>query len=190
MYSSVIPGTKVFCDWPLLTLSCVSLETAANFHLSHSAAITRKRESSTVLKTELGFYFIIPDGVFSGIQSPLLERKSFNPYKQLLRKKNSSNKTKGCKLDLKNSTFVSPIYTFSLAANLIVYMPFQGTNKEKYFNYIIYKGEVPTLAGNKHLSVHSFFRKPRLFHLSTEKCRGLIRQKWTSNCFFPRWHNK
>ena len=30
---------------------------------------------------------------------------------------------------------------------------------------------MPTLAGNKHLSVHFFLRGPRLFHLSTEKAR-------------------
>ena len=30
---------------------------------------------------------------------------------------------------------------------------------------------MPTLEGNKHLSVHFFFHGPRLFHLSTEKVR-------------------
>ena len=30
---------------------------------------------------------------------------------------------------------------------------------------------MPTLAGNKHLSLHSFLHGPRLFHLSTEKKR-------------------
>ena len=30
---------------------------------------------------------------------------------------------------------------------------------------------MPTLAGNKHPSVHFFLRGPRLFHLSTEKLR-------------------
>ena len=40
-----------------------------------------------------------------------------------------------------NSTFVSPIYTFSLAGNIIVYTPNQGTNEEKYFNHIIYQGK-------------------------------------------------
>ena len=30
---------------------------------------------------------------------------------------------------------------------------------------------MPTLAGNKHLSVHFFLHGPRLFHLSTEKVR-------------------
>ena len=30
---------------------------------------------------------------------------------------------------------------------------------------------MPTLAGNKHLSVHFFLHRPRLFHLSREKVR-------------------
>ena len=30
---------------------------------------------------------------------------------------------------------------------------------------------MPTLAGNKHFSVHFFLHEPRLFHLSTEKVR-------------------
>ena len=36
-----------------------------------------------------------------------------------------------------NSAFHSPIYTFSLAGNIIIYTPSQGTNKEKYFNHNI-----------------------------------------------------
>ena len=46
------------------------------------------------------------------------------------------------------STFVPPIYTFSLASNITVYTPIQGTNKEKYISHINYEGKIPTLAGN------------------------------------------
>ena len=57
-----------------------------------------------------------------------------------------------------------------MAGNIIVYTPNQGTNREKYFNHIIYqRNGMPTLAGNKHPSVHFFPHGPRLFHLSTEK---------------------
>ena len=57
-----------------------------------------------------------------------------------------------------------------MAGNIIVYTPEQGTNKEKYLNLVIYQGErMPTLAGNKHPSVHFFPHGPRLFHLLTEK---------------------
>ena len=47
--------------------------------------------------------------------------------------------TKGYNLCINNSTFVSPIYTFSLAGNIIAYTPIRGTNSEDYFNHIIYK---------------------------------------------------
>ena len=47
----------------------------------------------------------------------------------------------GYKYIYNNSTFVSPIYVFSLPGNIIVYMPNQGTNREKYFNHAIYKGK-------------------------------------------------
>ena len=61
-------------------------------------------------------------------------------------------------------------FYLSLAGNTIVYTPDQGTNREKYFNYIIYQREkMPTLAGIKHLSVHFFPHESRLFHLSTGK---------------------
>ena len=49
---------------------------------------------------------------------------------------------------------------------------------------------MPTLAGNKHLSVNFYLHEPRLFHLSTEKGTGPISQKWTSKWFLPRRHNK
>ena len=57
-----------------------------------------------------------------------------------------------------------------MEGNIIVYTPYQGTNREKYFNHIIYQREkMPTMAGNKHLSVHFFPHGPRVFHLSTER---------------------
>ena len=81
------------------------------------------------------------------------------------------------------STFVSPIYTFSLAGNIIVYTPNQGSNREKYFNHIIYKRKMPTLAGNKHLSVRFFLHVLRLFHLLTEKIRvQCVRNGHQSGC--------
>ena len=89
-----------------------------------------------------------------------------------------------------NGTSVSSIYTFSLAGNIIVCTPIQGTITEKYFIHIICKGKWPTHVENKHLSVLFFFHRPRLFRLSTDKCTGLIRQKWTSKWLFPRRHGK
>ena len=40
MYSSVIPGTDVFCDWPFLGCSCVPLATAAKVRLFLNVAIS------------------------------------------------------------------------------------------------------------------------------------------------------
>ena len=40
-----------------------------------------------------------------------------------------------------NSTSVSPIYTFSLAGNVNVHTSIRGTNREKYFNQVMYKGK-------------------------------------------------
>ena len=74
-----------------------------------------------------------------------------------------------------NSAFVSPLYTFSLAGDIIVYTPIQGTNREKTFNHINYRQKMPTLAGNKHLFVHFSFHRPHFPHVSIEKSTGLIR---------------
>ena len=99
-----------------------------------------------------------------------MREKGFNKSKQLL---HSAKGTlpEGCNSYNNNSTFISPIYTFSLTGNIIVYTPNQGTNREKYIHHKIYKGKMPFLAGNKHLSIHFFLHGPRLFHLSTEKVR-------------------
>ena len=51
IFSSVIPGTDVFCDWLFLGYSCVSPDTAAKFPLSLKIAIFG--EKSTVVKTDL-----------------------------------------------------------------------------------------------------------------------------------------
>ena len=40
IFSSVIPETDVLCDWLFLGHSCVSLDTAANFHLFLNVVIS------------------------------------------------------------------------------------------------------------------------------------------------------
>ena len=57
----------------------------------------------------------------------------------------------------------------SFAGNLLVYTPTQGTNRENYFNHIIYKGENAGSGGKKHLSVHFLLQRPRLFHFFHEE---------------------
>ena len=78
--------------------------------------------------------------------------------------KKNNTVPKATKLYIDSSTFVFLIYPFSLAGNINVYTPIQGTNREKYFNHIIYEGKIPPLAGNKHLSVHFFLYK-RVFSI-------------------------
>ena len=70
---------------------------------------------------------------------------------------------KATKLSITSSTFVSPIYTFSMTGKIIVYTAFQGAKREKNFNLSIYQGRMPTLAVNKHLSVYFFFHRRCLF---------------------------
>ena len=56
IYSSLILGTDVFCDWPFLGCSsCVSLATAVNFRLFLNVAIFSKGKCYAVMKTELVF---------------------------------------------------------------------------------------------------------------------------------------
>ena len=71
-------------------------------------------------------------------------------------------------MNIHKSTFVCPIYTFSLAGNKFVYTPTQGKNGEKYFNHIIYKGKMPNLAG-KNTSPSFFSITDYVFSISRQK---------------------
>ena len=79
--------------------------------------------------------------------------------------------TKATKFYSNSSSFVSPIYTISVAGNIIVYTPFPNRNSEKNFNQNLYKRKTHILAGSKHLCVQFFFHGPCVFHLSSEKLR-------------------
>ena len=87
---------------------------------------------------------------------------------------------KATKLYNNEKTFVSLIYTFSLARNIMVYTPIQGTNRENYINHFIYKGKT----GKKHPSVHLFLHRLRTFQLSTEK-NGSNPSEWDIKMFIP-----
>ena len=58
-----------------------------------------------------------------------------------------------------------------LGGNIIVYTPNQGKTRESTLFILFIKGKMPTLAGNKHPSIHFFLYGPRLFHLLTENVR-------------------
>ena len=72
---------------------------------------------------------------------------------------------------LNTSTFLSPTYTLSLAGNKIVYTFSQGTTREKYFVYIIYKEKKPTQAGKKTFSLIPSLIG-RVFPISRQKMHG------------------
>ena len=56
IYSSLILGTDVFRDWPLLGCSsCVFLVTVANFRLFHKVATSLKEKCNPVKKAEVLF---------------------------------------------------------------------------------------------------------------------------------------
>ena len=78
----------------------------------------------------------------------------------VFRKINTAPKAK--KLNINHNTFVF-LYTFSSAENVLVYTSIQGTNREKYFNHIIYNGKMPTLVGNINTSPFTFFSKTASF---------------------------
>ena len=55
-----------------------------------------------------------------------------------------------------NSTFVSPIHTFSLAGNIFVYTPFHGTNREKVLSSYYLQSKIAD-SGRKSAPLRPFF---------------------------------
>ena len=83
-----------------------------------------------------------------------------------------------------NKTSISPSYTFSLAGKIIVYTPIQGTKREKYFNLIIYRGKMPTLAGkNTSPSISSFIN--RVFSIFRRKKYGSTPSQMDTKVVIP-----
>ena len=66
-----------------------------------------------------------------------IDNKNIISYNININNNNNNNNNK----NNNNSVLVSPIYTFSLAANIIAYTPSQGTNRVKYFNHNNHKDE-------------------------------------------------
>ena len=130
MYSSVIPGTDVFCDWlPVGCFSCLSVETTARFcRFLNVPSLVKKETCSTVVGTEL-FVFLNRFGKITEICN-----FKKNNYSQSVQSTDSQR----WKKFPKNTVSVSPIYTFSLVGKIIVYTPSQRKIKEKSFNRIDY----------------------------------------------------
>ena len=158
MYSWAIPGSSVFCDWLFLVFFVVSLETAANFLLFLNVAMILRQK----FRQLWGLNFF---NLYEKCQSPLLWGKAdFNKGKQSMISKNEHN------------TKRLPIYIWGLLLSILLFIPFTWRKHNclhanlkykqgKCFNHIIYKRKMPTLARNKHHSVHFFFDKLRLCHL-------------------------
>ena len=99
-----------------------------------------------------------------------MREKGFNQSEQLTFFKEINTVPKATKL-YNNSTFVSAIYTFSLAGNIIVYTPNQSTIREKYFNQIICKGKCQLWREiNTSPSIYSFI--DRVFSIFRRKKYG------------------
>ena len=57
-------------------------------------------------------------------------------------------------------------------------------SRENHFNHNNHEGNMPTLAGNKHLTVLFFLYRPRLFHFSTEKVCVQSVGNWHQSAYF------
>ena len=74
-------------------------------------------------------------------------------------------------LSYNNCTFISPINTFPWRETWIFTRQIKVQIGKSTLIILFIKEKMPTLAGNKHPSIHFFLHGPRLFHLSTEKVR-------------------
>ena len=152
MYSSVIPGTSLFKDRLFLALSFVSLETSANFQLFLSVAtILEKKKSATVEKTELLLYFF--KGIVVSIENltHFLKKETVSESTTVKMKSDKYyfNSTKVV-INYNNiKSFISLIYTFSLAGKITVYTPSQGANSKMYFIHSYYIKRKNAKSGGK-----------------------------------------
>ena len=167
MYSSVIPGTNVFCNWLFLALSWVSLESAANFRLFHRIAKTlEKRKAQQLLG--LNWFSILEMNSWQNKIFLFQERNRFQrQLTEIQRVKYGFNITNFYSI----STFVSPIYTSSLGQTWM----FLRQVKEQLGKsnlIILFTKEKCRLWWEKHPSIHFSLHRLRFFHLSTEKVRA------------------
>ena len=70
-----------------------------------------------------------------------------------------------------NSTFFSPIYTFSWRKTYLFRRQIKVQLGKRTLIMFFILEKMPTLAGIIKTSVHFFLHGPRIFHLSTEKVR-------------------
>ena len=163
MYSWAISGSSVFCDLLSVVFSGVSLESIANFPLFLKVAMILMEKFCQFWRLNWSFSFVTKVSISSiAREKRVQQRETVYDFEQWVQFQKAAN------FYNINSNFLSPIYTFSLAGNMIFYTPNQGWNGERYFIHNIFKGKMPTLAWSKHLSIYLFFHGTRLFHLLTE----------------------
>ena len=113
----------------------------ANFHLFLKVAISCGRKLTTV-ETKFSVIFI----QFEERKSEAYKKNDkFQFFLQLTDEKDAT--TNNHPNIFIFCTFISPIYTFSLAGKITVDTPSQGTNWENNFNHISYKGENADFGG-------------------------------------------
>ena len=96
-------------------------------------------------------------------------REKSSEYKQSI--VNNCTVLEGNNLYNNNCTFSSPIYTFPWQETYLFTRQIKVQIGKSTLIILFTKEKMPTLAGNKHSSIHFFPHGPRLFHLSTEKVR-------------------
>ena len=79
--------------------------------------------------------------------------------------------SKGYNLYNNNSTFISLIYTFPWRETELFTLQNKVQIGKNTLIILFIMEKLPTLAGNKHFSVHFFLHGPRPFHLSTDRVR-------------------
>ena len=127
-YSWLIPGLSVFCSWLFLVFSGVFLETAATFLPFLNFAMILREKFCQLWRLSFVFYFN------KGEISPLIMREKFQ-REQTVNDFINKYHTRNCKFiqSGNNCAFVSPLYIFSSAGNVIVYTLIQGKIGEKFF---------------------------------------------------------
>ena len=139
MWSWVASGSSVFCTLLFLVLSGVSMETAASFLLFRKVAMRLRVKFYQRWRLNLCFY------LYNSKNLLLLWGKRFQSKMQALCY--SVQNLKAAILYNKKLYFCFSYLHLSLAGNIIVYTLNQGTNREKYFNHIIYKGKGADFCG-------------------------------------------
>ena len=124
MYSWALSGSIVFRDWVILVFSGVSLETAAKFLLFLKFAMTLREKLCRQWRLNWSFYFIQ-----QWYSLPIMREKGFKKMQTVWYQVQYN--TQRLQFIKKQKYFHFSYIYLSLAGNIIVYTPNQGTNRKK-----------------------------------------------------------